>query len=140
MTLAFDEPPARQQLDCGSCARRYTVVKALVRRDGDAYAVAHASLHVHGSPETWINVALGSFSEERDDDRVTFGCVVGVFEGRDEPSAGLVRAAQEYGDTPLWGRKLTRDEALAHPRLPEFWEVVDFLLVHEPAVHQHVYG
>ena len=34
----------------------------------------------------------------------------------------------------------SRDEALAHPRIDEFWEIVDYVLLTDPVVHVHVYG
>ncbi|MCB1040593.1 MAG: hypothetical protein KDA94_13840 [Acidimicrobiales bacterium] len=37
-------------------------------------------------------------------------------------------------------RKLDRATAIAHPRLSDFWAIVDFLLVEHPLIHAHVYG
>ena len=39
----------------------------------------------------------------------------------------------------MFGRKLTRDEALAHPRLQEFWDCVDWLMLADPLLHENVY-
>jgi hypothetical protein len=58
----------------------------------------------------------------------------------DEPAATLVQAAEPYGSSPIWGQKLTRQGALVHPRLQEFWEIVDYVLVADSVVHHHVYG
>jgi hypothetical protein len=98
-------------------------------------------LHNHGVDEAWIDVIFGSFEDQaRKDERVTFGCRVGPVRGSEEPAATAVQAAIPYGDTPTFGHKLSRDEALAHPRLPDFWQVVDFLLEREPAINHHLYG
>jgi hypothetical protein len=43
-------------------------------------------------------------------------------------------------DSPLYGHKLTRGEALGHPRLSEFWDVIDFVVGSDPLVHEHHYG
>jgi hypothetical protein len=51
-----------------------------------------------------------------------------------------VPAAAAYSQSPFWGIKLSRDEALAHPRIDEFWEIVDYVLLTDPVVHAHVYG
>ena len=48
-------------------------------------------------------------------------------------------SAVPFSDRPLWGKKLSRDEALAHPWLPDFWEVVDFVLLTDPDVRRHIY-
>jgi hypothetical protein len=139
--LAFDEPPTIQEQDCPQCGRHFPLIKAFVTRDEVAAAVAFAALHSHeGENEAWIDAILGTFGEGRTDDHVTFGCRVGPVMTADEPQASLVAAAQPYGDSPIWGQKLTRDEALQHARLEEFWEIVDFVLVADPVVHHHVYG
>ncbi|GAA1756463.1 hypothetical protein GCM10009747_13680 [Agromyces humatus] len=44
-----------------------------------------------------------------------------------------------YPDSRLFGHKLSRDEALTHPLLPEFWILVDHILEHDPVVHAHFY-
>jgi hypothetical protein len=139
--LAFDEPPTIQEQDCPRCGRHFPLIKAFIARDDAATAVTFTALHTHDAEnEAWIDAILGTFGEDRYDDHVTFGCRVGPAANSDEPQATLVQAAQPYGSTPIWGEKLTREQALQHPRLQEFWEVVDFVLVADPVVHHHVYG
>ncbi|MEV4454512.1 hypothetical protein [Microbispora sp. NPDC049633] len=36
--------------------------------------------------------------------------------------------------------KLTREEALAHPWLPDYWETIDHILENDATVRQHLYG
>jgi hypothetical protein len=86
-----------------------------------------------------MDCILGAWIEDDVSDHVTFGCRVGAVADQVEPAASLVQAAVPFSDGPLWGRKLSRDEALAHPWLPEFWEVVDFVLLTDPDVRRHVY-
>ena len=38
------------------------------------------------------------------------------------------------------GERLTREQALLHPRLGDFWVVVDLMLLSDPEVHAHLYG
>ena len=141
MPLAFVEPPTIQEQDCAGCGRHYPLIKGFIARDGDAAAIAFSALHVHdGQREAWIDVILGTFGDDDASDHVTFGCRVGPVANSDEPAATLIPAAQPYGNGPIWGHKLIREEALAHPRLPQFWEVVDFVLIADSAVHHHVYG
>jgi hypothetical protein len=71
--------------------------------------------HNHdGVHEAWIEIALGTFEEAGYQDHVSFGCRVGPVEGSSDPAATAVDAAIPYGDSDFWGRKLARDEALAH--------------------------
>lgn len=139
-TLAFDPERSVELKTCASCGRGYTLVKSFILDDEDAHAILFAALHDHGEPEAWIDVILGTFGTEDFTDHLTFGCRVGPVDGQVEPAATLVQAARPYSDAPLFGRKLSREEAMTHPLLTAFWRVVDFALVSDPDVHFHVYG
>jgi hypothetical protein len=139
-SLSFDGEPNRQDKECAECGRSYRLVKTFIRRDGDAYGIAFTALHQHGGiNEAWIDVVLGTFGENATDDHITFGCRVGPVEGQTEPAASLVTGGIPYGDQPIWGKKLTREQALVHPRLPECWDMVDYLLGNDRELHSHVY-
>jgi hypothetical protein len=139
-TLSFDPERSAEQKTCADCARHYILVKGFILQDDDAHAVYFAALHGHGNREAWIDVILGTFGTGDSSDYVTFGCRVGPVAGQMEPAATLVLGGAPYESSELFGRKLSRDEALAHPWLPSFWEVVDFVLVEDREVHRHVYG
>jgi len=139
--LSFDEAPLVAEKDCPGCSRHYPLVRAFIKRGDVAHAVSFAALHTHdGVREAWIDVILGTFGDDAATDHLTFGCRVGPVVGEDEPAATAVDAAQPYGDGSIWGRKLKREEALRHHRVPEFWDVVDYVLLADPVVHHHVYG
>ena len=140
MVLAFDSPQPAEERRCDHCGRSYLLVRAFITRDGDAYAIVFAACHVHdGEREAWIDVILGTFSSDDASDHVTFGARAGPVAGQPDPAATAVPAAAAYSQSPFWGIKLSRDEALAHPRIDEFWEIVDYVLLTEPVVHAHVY-
>lgn len=140
MALTFDEPSDVTEKECDQCGAGYILVKSLINDEGGAHAVAFSALHHHdGQHEAWIDAILGSFGDDFDD-HVTFGCRVGPVDNSPEPAATAVQAAAPYSDRPIWGRKLSRDQALQHDRINDFWHVVDFLLEHEPTVHTHVYA
>ena len=139
-TLSFDPERTVELKSCAACGRGYTLIKSFILDDNDAHAVLFAALHDHGEREAWIDVILGTFGSEDFSDHVTFGCRVGPVQGQADPAATAVAAAAPYEDTPLFGRKLTRDEALAHPSLSNFWRVVDFALINDADIHFHVYG
>ena len=141
MVLAYDSPQPAEERRCDHCGRSYLLVRAFITRDGDAYAIVFAACHVHdGEREAWIDVILGTFSSDDASDHVTFGARVGPVAGQADPAATAVPAGVAYSQSPFWGIKLSRDEALAHPRIDEFWEIVDYVLLTDPAVHAHVYG
>jgi hypothetical protein len=65
---------------------------------------------------------------------------VGPVEGDPNPAATLVQACQDGSGSEIHGVLLSREDGLAHPRLSEFWGVVDFVLANDPTVHVHLYG
>ncbi|GAA2604574.1 hypothetical protein [Paractinoplanes durhamensis] len=123
---------------CGNASRR---TWSSITRDGVPYAVFFASCYDHGDVrESWIDVIFGTWgTPEPVDDHLTFGCRFGPVQGSDQPAATAVDAAAVAPDAPLFGQKLTRAEALAHPRLAEFWAVIDHVVAEDPLVHPHHY-
>ncbi|WP_406041021.1 hypothetical protein OG799_33215 [Micromonospora sp. NBC_00898] len=107
-------------------------------RDGLPYAVFFAACYNHaGVAESWIDVVFGTWGQDTDyADHLTFGCRFGPGAGSDLPGATAVDAAAVAPDGALCGHKLTRTEALAHPKLSGFWEVIDFVVTADPLLHQ----
>jgi hypothetical protein len=139
--LTFDGEPSVNEMACPDCGRPFRRIMRYLRDDGDAYAASFASLYTHGDvKDAYLDVVLGTWGENDPSDHVTFGCRVGRIEGQSGPAASLVPAAEPFGDHPLLGHRLSREEALAHPRLAEFWGIVDHVLAHDGEVHAHVYG
>ncbi len=140
MSLSLDGSSDVSAQSCDACGTTYLLVKSFVHDAGDAQAIVMTACHRHdGEREAWIDAVMGGLGEGSTD-RVTFGCRVGPVANKPEPAATAVAAAVPYDDAPLWGRKLSREEALAHPRIGDFWRVVDFVLEREPVVKAHVYG
>jgi hypothetical protein len=139
VSLAFDPERSVDELECVRCAASYRVVRGQLTWFGAPHAVFIAGCHNHdGTRDVLIDVILG-WARDGDDDRVTIGCRVGPVDGQEGPIATVVDAAVSYGDDPEWGRRLTRSQALADQRLVEFWDAVDFVLVHDPTIRPHVY-
>lgn len=131
-----------REYTCGCCQAPVQRSWSYVNRDGDAYAVYFANSYRHTDQprDTWIDVILGSWQAPYPD-HATFGCRVGPLgNGDPTPSATLVDAcADGSGTRPMHGQVLTREQGLTHPRLPEFWQVVDVVLEHDPTVRAHLY-
>lgn len=141
MPLSFDPETSVTEQTCQDCGTAYVLIKGFIYDDGNAHAIYFAALHHHAAQrEARLDVILGSFGDDRAPDHETFGCRVGPVEGQDQPAATLVQAAEPYGNTAIWGRKLDRTAAVVHPRLPDFWAIVDFLLVEHHLINAHVYG
>jgi len=125
---------------CDHCGKPMTRVTGFVHQDGDAHAIYFASCYQHDRNEVWIDGVFSPTWADEAEDRFTFGCRVGVFEGQSEPGASLVAAAAAFGDSATFGHKITRDEALVHPALGDFWALVDHVLTNDRVVSTFVYG
>lgn len=133
VAFTFDQQPDVVAQECRSCGRPYEWVTGSILRDGDAFAVYYAQCHGHDEDEVWLDVVIGSWEEPAYTDHATFSCRV------TQAGAGLVDApAASEGQAPFSGSKLTRSAALADPRLPDLWDVVDFLVVADPTVRAHI--
>jgi hypothetical protein len=120
---------------CDTCGVAYDLVRGFVYRDGDAYAVYVAACHGHSEHEAFLDVVLGTWGDDDVNDRVTFSARV-----RHEGATAIDAPAAAAGESDVFGTKLTRDEALAHPKLSELWDVVDHVVVEDPGVAAVVYG
>lgn len=125
---------------CPDCGKPVTRVTGFIYNDGQAHAVYYASCYHHAGHEVWIDAVFSPTWDEYTDDHFTFGCRVGSIEGQTEPAASLVPAAAAWGESRVFGHKLSRDEALAHPMLSEFWALVDHVLTHDKVVSTHISG
>jgi hypothetical protein len=125
-------------LRCDCCGQDRQVVNGLLHSDLEPLAAYFASCYPH-ERETWIDVILGTWEEGRNDDHVTFGCRIGSIEGYAEPMCSLVSAASVFPDEPIFGQKLDRDQALTHPWLATFWQIIDFLVLSDPTVDHHLH-
>ena len=74
----------------------------------------------------WLDATFGSWVEPYTD-HFTMSCRVSA------AGAGAVDAlVASRGDADYYGHRLSRDQALAHPRLPEMWALVDAVVTTVP--------
>jgi hypothetical protein len=133
MALTIDERTVRPKT-CERCGRSYDHINGLVHEDGDAHSIYFAACHGHPEHDAWIDVVLGTWGDNDVQDHVTFSC-----ELRSEGAAAVDATVAVEGASDLFGRKLTRDEALGHPLVETFWQVVDLIAVQDPAVAARIY-
>ena len=139
MSFSLDGSPLVRPSHCDGCGEAHEAVTGFVLRDRDAYAVYFANWYPH-TQEAYIDVVLGTFTEHATgDDRVTFGCRVGHVASQREPAASLVPAGATLSDSAEWGTRLDRTAALEHPRLDDFWLVIDWLILNDPTLHEKVF-
>jgi hypothetical protein len=135
--FSFDGESQRRESQCASCGHPHEGVTGFVLRDDYAYAVYFADWYPH-EDEAWRDIVLGSFDEPDYTDQVTFGCRIGHVDGQAGPACSLVQAATQRSDAAIFGQRLSRDSALEHPRLGEFWAVTDWLILNDRLLHEKV--
>jgi hypothetical protein len=138
--LTLDSAERQSRIvECAHCHRRIKrIMQTVLRSDGSTFGVAFASLHDdQGVRDAWLDAILGTFGDDAASDHVTFGCRVTLGVTSTLPGISLVDAATPFLYRPVMGRRLTREEALEHPRLNDFWHVVDLILLEDPEVHAH---
>ncbi|WP_203918527.1 hypothetical protein [Rugosimonospora africana] len=142
MDLVIDESSRQvRQFVCPCCDTHADRTWANIYDAGTALAVYYASCYHHnGVHEAWIDAILGTWGQNQFDDHITFGCRVGPVVDSPAPAATLVNGGAVAPDDPMFGRKLSREEGMSHPRLPEFWQLVDTILEHDELVRRHIYG
>ena len=135
MSLSFEERTVRNKW-CASCGEDFQHVTGFINDDGGACAIHFAACHGHPEHEAQIEVVLGSWGvEPLVDDHVTFSCRL-----RSDSAMVSDAALVTTSDDPMLGERLSRADALAHPRIQEFWAVVDFLAESDPTINRSVYS
>ncbi|GAA2741774.1 hypothetical protein GCM10009868_09090 [Terrabacter aerolatus] len=129
MTLSLDFTSRDEAQECPDCGGRRLAHDgvALGLPDG-LHARFSAFEYDHAAPEVFVEVTFGRTHRGAFHPDETFAARYGSVEGLHEPACSLVTGGLVAPpDAPL-GRRLTRDEALLHPRLDQFWEVNDLVL------------
>jgi hypothetical protein len=142
MDLVIDETSRQvREFVCECCGGDSRKTWAMVNDRETPVAVYYATCyHHHGIHEVWLDAIVGTWGSDDFSDHLTFGCRIGPVQGSPDPAATLVDAAAVIPDAPIYGQKLTREAGLAHPRLADFWNLVDHVLANDGMVNQHLYG
>lgn len=135
MSLVFSGERHVRQFPCQCCNSVVDRTWANLSEAGVDRAVFYASCYHHAvGGEVFFDIVIGTWGTGDFSDHVTFGCRWGAVEGHDQPMCSLTTGGKVFGDNALFGTKLDRAAALASPLLPEFWGMVDFLLLNDPVV------
>jgi hypothetical protein len=70
MALVIGDRTVRRQT-CERCGRRYEHVTGFVYDDADAHSIYYAACHGRPEHDTWIDVVLGTWGDDDDEDHVT---------------------------------------------------------------------
>jgi hypothetical protein len=130
--IEFSEP---KRSTCECCGGESTSLTRFVYDDGAAFAVYYAAFS-SDHPERGLLgiVSLGDWGE----DGVPPSRVVFAFEmwaNEENFNVQIIDAAQSpWKNSKIIGRKLTRDEALAHPWIDDVFHITDHMTDDDPEV------
>jgi hypothetical protein len=133
--LSLEAGPQEAGTVCDCCGTRSTTVHGFVYRGGDAFAVYYAGWsHQHPERGVTMAIATGEWAEgSGPHDRTSIG-----LEAR--PTATEIQFTivgpeqSPWGETPLFGRMLSRDRAKASPSLKTTLEVAELIVRDDPRV------
>lgn len=124
----WDSPASQRCADCGGWRKFFSGEALSVA--GGTLAVFMTYLYEHGEREVFTHVTFGRWGADADGgDHVTFASRTGRVEGHSGPVSSLIDGGTSAPpEADLLGARLSREQALAHPLLPEFWAVNDLIL------------
>ena len=130
--IEFDEPHFDE---CDCCGRTTTRATRFVKIDGEARAVYFVKFaEEHPEPHAAVLLAIGEFWKDEDrSSRVAFG--LRIWSDEEKWVVSVVDASSVgWDDSRLMGRRLTREEALAHPGLRQAFHVSDHIVAEDQLV------
>ena len=133
------EHRTERSVACDECGGWFPTVSGLVRSsDGSLDAAYAASGHTDEPREAALDVTFGAVEGDVPaPELLTFSCYLRADGAMSVDAPVALRA--DAGHAPR-GRVLTRDEARAHPRIDDFWLIVDAIAPNEPVIHHAVHG
>lgn len=135
MALGIDDRTVRDKA-CDSCGEAFHHVTGFIKDSDGPYAVYFAACHGHPDKEAQIDVVLGSWGYDPPiQDHLTFSCRLRP-EGASLADAPLASSS----DSAMLGVRLSRQDALDHPRVSDFWEVIDLLAECDESINLSVHG
>jgi len=109
-----------------------------VYRDGDAFAIYHATLHRHGgAPKADIAIGLGTWSA--DDAVAETSAFLAAWTTTDEIQFGFVDpSASAWQHARLMANQLSADQGRTSDRRGELLAVAERIVSDDPAVRRHL--
>lgn len=140
--LTLHSKPQTDNYDCAHCDSQHTRSTGVVLKDDQMFAVYHAYLHnepaSHELPRARLTVLFADW--EKSLTRLVNATAFGIAMHAGKTNYELMLQDPTAEAVHTHAQHLTRAEALAHPRLQDVWDVVDFSAVTDPDLHALLYG
>ena len=122
---------------CQCCNGRMTNLTRFVTKDGDAFAIYHATI-AERHPELGAYLAIGiddDWSKSESSSRVAFACWLSLAEN--ELRVSVTNAAESpWNESKVLGRMFDRDQALANPLIDEVFHLTDHIVEQDPVIRE----
>jgi hypothetical protein len=133
LEVEYDEPLT---IECACCGAPETRLTRFVKRHGDAYAVYLVRYtENHEAHQAYAMISMGTWwVDSVPPDRVAFA--LRITASADEHQLQVIDANQlAWHKSEILGRKLDRDQALAHSWLSEVYQLFDYMMDHDAPLH-----
>ncbi len=120
---------------CSCCGGQINSVYGFIFKDGNAYAVYHATWSV-AHPEAGVDIAI-DFDDWGKSEGLENRWSVGLLVRTTELEYQFQFRSPEnsaWGKSEERGRMLSREEALSHPQKDEFLHVADHIVFEDPRI------
>lgn len=136
MSLDLEFTVRHEEQECPDCGGTRVLHAGTVHGPDDLDARFQVFEYDHDpGPEVFVEVTFGRRGLHGFRPDETFGARFGSVEGQDEPACTLVTGGAVAPPNARLGERLTREQALTHPRLAAFWQVNDTILEHLSSAH-----
>jgi len=137
--LALELGEQLSDIGCEDCGGTHKSAYGFIHKAGDAYGLYFATLHAgHAEPSVGLTLSIGKWW---DDEAVSERSWVFLRVWPDENEYRmqfLDPALSHHRNYKALGNSLSREAALESPLRSAFFEVADFIVMHDPAVTSYL--
>jgi hypothetical protein len=121
------EPPETSVCEC--CGKTTTRLTRFVHKNDNAYAVYFVQFtEQHAPREAFVMVGLGEWGEDEvDPEQVRVAFTYKIWLGETSYNLSIIDADASPWNTNYLGKRLSKDEALAHDRLQDVFDLSDHM-------------
>jgi len=137
-TLTIEVPRGPHKTRCERCGRSAFNTTGFVYRDGDAFAIYHATLHEHdGTPRVDLGIGIGSWSS--DDSVADISAFLAIWPSPDEIQFGFIEPETSAWSTArLLQNQLTAEEARVSDSRRDLIRVAELVVRNDSSVARHL--
>ena len=136
MQLALESGPEHPTHTCDCCGHTTHTINGYIYADGNAYATYYARW-TELQPEHGMTllISIGGWGDDDTSERVAVALECRVVNRAPGFRVNEPDTSPWWG-RPIFGRVLSRDEALGSDLRPAFFAIADELAFHDPRIHE----